>query len=173
MSVFPLAASVGKLIMMLSFQLGLAIIAHNTVMYISVGIFGLFPLLMMLFFNLRRHVHRGVRDAQQAAEMSILRHIADTVENYRMIVDYNRRPLCAEEMVDNINALNKAVTDSGAVSTNTAACPQFLFAPALSLKDRLSRPLRCQESAAALCHLLECISPSKRIPSNRVKIRSW
>ena len=60
------------------------------------------------------------------AETDVINEVDDTVENYRVIADYFKRPLVVTELEEKIGLLGRAVVDNLVVEINNGKLPGWL-----------------------------------------------
>merc|ERR1719335_1374226 len=82
----------------------------------------------MLVFLMMRAVKtlHALKDKNHA-QNSLVSHVYNAITNFRLIADYNRRPLYIEKLMGRIAKLNRAITFANVVTKNN----QY-FAPWLS-----------------------------------------
>merc|ERR1719230_608226 len=92
-----------------------------------------FPFLMVTFLHFRTQRTQHFDQLMDSAQNSMVDHVVDTVENFRLVADYVRRPHEAERYEEKILSYNKAFTNANMVQLNNLYFAPWLTVLSLSL----------------------------------------
>lgn len=109
-SVFKLVKSIGKLVMVIIYQL-----TGNPAGILPMLVF---PILMAAYLMVRSGKTARAGDAEQDAQNDLVTCVEQSVSRYRLIADYNRRPKFIASLEAAIGKLNKAMVQNAAVTVN-------------------------------------------------------
>lgn len=106
-----LAAQLGKLLMLLVYQVT-APIAFGKPMAIAVVLpLVLFPALLVSFLAARRLRSTSLLKAQNFAQNRLVEHVENTVANFRLVADYGRRTAFVDRLEEHVQAFNVACVE--------------------------------------------------------------
>ena len=121
----------GKIVMTMAFQLGVAASGGGSstqqmVVYSSLLPGFILPILLKIFYDLRRKTTKRLLDNCEEKRQAIIDSSEDITSNFRLVVDYYKRPLVVQDFVTRVKAFNRAGALSTAVRVNNEAFPAYL-----------------------------------------------
>jgi len=127
-SVFTLLRGSGQLFACLIFQFTAPAVFNLDQKFSPMSFLPLviFPVLQICFLWVRRSATTRAQFKENVMQDALVNHVEMTVVNYRLIADYNRRPLFEQKMEDAIKAYNGAAKDAGAVLKNNEKFSDWL-----------------------------------------------
>jgi ABC-type multidrug transport system fused ATPase/permease subunit len=120
-----LIQQVGKLMCMIVY---IFVTSYDKPMVLGVAIVPLitFPVVLGVFLRLRMRTIDHYRLTMLDAETDVLAEVDDTVENYRVIADYFKRPLVVAELEEKCTSFRKSTINNRIVEINNGKLPGWI-----------------------------------------------
>jgi len=118
--------SLGQLILLMVFQAALLSFMHKNFSIASVMPLVTIPCCMAVFLVVRKEVTTQALERVHAADCDLKTHVDQTVRNYQLIADYNRRNMFNDENGAKVKEFNQADASKCKVLLNNAYCAPWL-----------------------------------------------
>jgi ABC-type multidrug transport system fused ATPase/permease subunit len=119
MQLFPLAQNLGKLAMMVAFQL------FFKATYACIFCL-LYPIVLGTWLACRNKITTRMSQEQDVAQNELVNYVTQIMTTYRLIGDYLKRPDAVEATEARVGAFNKRMVASDSVNLNNRYCCQWL-----------------------------------------------
>eukprot|EP00747_Dinoflagellata_sp_TGD_P179728 gnl/TRDRNA2_/TRDRNA2_31018_c0_seq1.p1 gnl/TRDRNA2_/TRDRNA2_31018_c0~~gnl/TRDRNA2_/TRDRNA2_31018_c0_seq1.p1 ORF type:complete len:979 (+),score=129.12 gnl/TRDRNA2_/TRDRNA2_31018_c0_seq1:84-3020(+) len=132
LNVLEILQGVGQLVVIVAYQCALPALFGKPFSYSMLLILICLPAFMGIFMLVRKRKTRRVLRIHDQCHVEVVESIGQTVDNYRMIADYMRRPLFIDRFEKKILDFNKASTGFAQVTMNNIKSVQWAASIAIA-----------------------------------------